>query len=99
VENNHFKTRAHIKDTKKELERENTIVNKQKEQYVRCYFFRGDDGFAARVPAKSERGEEINFFISLLLFIHSIDVYVVVIVRATTTGKNEKRRSFDNEHG
>ena len=79
-------------------ERENTIVNKQKEQYVRCYFFRGDDGFAARVPAKSERGEEINFFISLL-FIHSIDVYVVVIVRATTTGKNEKRRSFDNEHG
>jgi len=50
------------------------------------------------VPAKSERGEEINFFISLL-FIHSIDVYVVVIVRATTTGKNEKRRSFDNEHG
>jgi hypothetical protein len=57
------------------------------------------------VPAKSERGEEINLIIiSLLLFIQSIDVKVaiVVVVRATTTTtteKNEKRRRFDNEHG
>jgi hypothetical protein len=48
------------------------------------------------VPAKSERGEEINFV--SLLFIHSIDVVAIVVVRATTE-KNEKRRSFDNEHG
>jgi hypothetical protein len=68
---------------------------------VFCYFsLCGDDGFAARVPAKSERGEEINLIISLLLFIQSIDVVaIVVVVRATTTEKNEKRRRFDNEHG
>jgi hypothetical protein len=50
------------------------------------------------VPAKSERGEEINFFISLL-FIHSIDVVDIVDIVRATTEKNAKRRSFDNEHG
>ena len=92
--------RAYIKD-EREIEREYDFKIPENNNVV-CYFsLRGDDGFAARVPAKSERGEEINLIISLLLFIQSIDVVaIVVVVRATTTTeKNEKRRRFDNEHG
>jgi len=94
--------RAYIKDEReREREREYDFKIPENNNVV-CYFsLRGDDGFAARVPAKSERGEEINLIISLLLFIQSIDVVaIVVVVRATTTTeKNEKRRRFDNEHG
>jgi len=98
------KTRTRIhkrRERKREREREYDFKIPENNNVV-CYFsLRGDDGFAARVPAKSERGEEINLINSLLLFIQSIDVVaIVVVVRATTTTeKNEKRRRFDNEHG
>lgn len=95
--------RAYIKDERKSSREREYDFKIPENNNVVCYFsLRGDDGFAARVPAKSERGEEINLIISLLLlFIQSIDVVaVVVVVRArTTTEKNEKRRRFDNEHG
>jgi hypothetical protein len=107
LENNRKNTNARIiKDEReRERERENYDFKIPENNNVVCYYFSlcGDDGFAARVPAESERGEEINLIIiSLLLFIQSIDVVaIVVVVRATrtTTEKNEKRRRFDNEHG